>query len=129
MGVVSKVMQMTIFIVSASEANFWWTHLKNYLITGKNLTDWREAFEVGEEGEDSELFSGYLSDFMFTPEGGVSTNNFRWAGDGELVCGEPAPNISVQLNLNDLKKGMIRCILTRADTLRHILVVVQLIRR
>ena len=88
---------MTISIVSASEANFWWTHLKNYLITGKNLTDWREAFEVGEEGEgDSEAFSGYLSDFLFTPEGGVSTNNFRWADGGELVCGKPAPNISVR---------------------------------
>ena len=81
---------------SFSEANFWWTHLKNYLITGKNLTDWREAFEVGEEGEgDSEAFSGYLSDFLFTPEGGVSTNNFRWANGSELVCGEPAPIITV----------------------------------
>merc|ERR1712038_2070483 len=39
-----------------TEANFWWTHFKNYLITGKNLTDWREAFEVEEEedGEESE---------------------------------------------------------------------------
>ena len=96
-------------------------------MTGKNLTDWREAFEGDDEEDSSELFSGYLSDFLFTPEGGVSTNNFRWAGDGELVCGEPAPNISVQLN--DLKKVMIRCMLTRADTLGHILVVVQLIRR
>ena len=64
--------------------------MKNYLVTGKNLTDWREAFE----GEDNE-FSSYLSDFLVTPEGGVSTNNFRWADGGELVCGEPAPNISV----------------------------------
>ena len=93
---------MTIFIVSASEANFWWTHLKNYLITGKNLTDWREAFEVGEEDGDSEAFSGYLSDFLFTPEGGVSTNNFRWADGGELVCGKPAPNISVRGNFISL---------------------------
>ena len=79
-------------------------------MTGKNLTDWREAFEGDDEEDSSELFSGYLSDFLFAPEGGVSTNNFRWAGDGELVCGEPAPNISVQLN--DLKKVMIRCMLT-----------------
>ena len=76
-----------------SEANFWWTHFKNYLITGKNLTDWREAFEQDEEGE--EPFSAYLSDFLFTPEGGVSTNNFRWANGSELVCGEPAPIITV----------------------------------
>ena len=72
-----------------SEVSFWWTPLRKYLQDKVGFEDWRDAFN------DEEDFSLHLSDFLFSPEGAQSRKNFRWSGDQELVCGDPAPNIKV----------------------------------
>ena len=72
-----------------SEATFWWTPLRKYLQEKVGFEDWRDAFD------DVDEFRLHLSDFLFHAEGAQSRKNFRWSGDQDLVCGQPAPDIKV----------------------------------
>lgn len=64
---------------------FWWTDFKAYIKEHKKVKDWREMIE-------KDLMPRYLSDFLFHEDGSMNTYDFRW--DGDLMCNEPAPNIT-----------------------------------
>ena len=66
----------------------WWDPLKGYARNKKNITRWQDF-------SNPEDFSMILSDFLFS-KGGVSyKNKFRF--DGQLICNQPAPPITVSL--------------------------------
>ncbi len=74
-----------------AEVEFWWTDLKQFLAKKKKVKDWRTAFIGGDDGNG--MFRYYLTDFLTKKEGGEKKSMFLF--EGELVCGEPAPRISV----------------------------------
>ena len=84
-----------------SEVSFWWTPLRKYLQETVGFEDWRDAFDNVDD------FRLYLSDFLFHPDGAQSRKNFRWSGDQDLVCGEPAPNIKVLDELRSVKLNLL----------------------
>ena len=68
------------------EVDSWWVALNDYLASDKNVSDWRDVVTDG-------TFSALLSDFLFSKAGSKFQKNFHF--DRELVCNEPAGNITV----------------------------------
>jgi len=65
-------------------SDLWWSELKDYAMEVKNYSSWTE-FGTSDD------FPMLLSEFLFSEDGGRFRINFNF--DGELVCGEPVPNI------------------------------------
>ena len=72
---------------------FWWTDFKKFLAEKKGTSDWRRALSNGSIAQ-------FLSDFLFHPDGGKNKDRFMF--ETELVCGEPASKIKVQLSTTAL---------------------------
>ena len=64
--------------------------MKQYLRKRKNVTDWQDSMNSG-------TFTTYLSDFLFHEDGARAKRNFKFKGDVDLICNEPAPPIRVTI--------------------------------
>ena len=73
--------------VMPTDVDMWWKDLKVYLKERKNVTDWEESMNDG-------TFRKYLSDFLYHEDGAQAKRNFLFAGNAEVECDEPAPEIA-----------------------------------
>lgn len=72
-----------------TDTNLWWNDLKSYLKERKGVSDWKDSMRDG-------TFRRYLSDFLHHEDGAQSKKDFKFEGDEEVECDEPAPQIRVR---------------------------------
>jgi predicted RND superfamily exporter protein len=67
------------------DVDSWWSQLKKFSEEKTNFTHWTQFAQ-------EETFPSIFSDFLFSPYGSKFKPNFKFAG--ELVCNQPAPQIT-----------------------------------